>query len=153
MKLIYNDFIPFKGFKAINLFGLVFVRNGSSPFTQTDKNHEGTHTLQLLEVVGAALVLWLTLNAIFSISAWWLVGVVFSYYILYLLLWVAKGFSYRKNPFEQEAYAHERETRVQKEAAAIRLVPVCLRIMVSGCFSRAYLSEYSVHYYSTGRLR
>lgn len=115
MKLIYNDFIPFEGFKAINLFGLVFVRNGSSPFTQTDENHEGTHTLQLLEVVGAALVLWLMLNAIFSISAWWLVGVAFSYYILYLLLWVTKGFNYRKNPFEQEAYAHELETGYRKK--------------------------------------
>ena len=26
MKLIYNKFIPFKGFRAINLFGVCFVR-------------------------------------------------------------------------------------------------------------------------------
>ena len=26
MKVIYNNIIPFKGYKAINLFGLVFVR-------------------------------------------------------------------------------------------------------------------------------
>lgn len=26
MKIIYNKFIPFKGFVAINLFGILFVR-------------------------------------------------------------------------------------------------------------------------------
>ena len=30
MKLIYNNIIPFKGFKAINLFGLCFVRKGNA---------------------------------------------------------------------------------------------------------------------------
>lgn len=29
MKVIYNNIIPFKGYKAINLFGLVFVRKGA----------------------------------------------------------------------------------------------------------------------------
>ena len=27
MKIIYNNTIPFKGFKAMNLFGVLFVRN------------------------------------------------------------------------------------------------------------------------------
>lgn len=26
MKIIYNDIIPFQGFKAINLFGILFAR-------------------------------------------------------------------------------------------------------------------------------
>lgn len=26
MKIIYNTFIPFKGFAAINLFGIIFAR-------------------------------------------------------------------------------------------------------------------------------
>jgi hypothetical protein len=29
MKVIYNNIIPFKGYKAINLLGLVFVRKGA----------------------------------------------------------------------------------------------------------------------------
>ena len=29
MKVIYNKFIPFKGYKAMNLFGIVFVRKGA----------------------------------------------------------------------------------------------------------------------------
>lgn len=35
MKVIYNNIIPFKGYKAINLFGLVFVRKGAK-FTEVD---------------------------------------------------------------------------------------------------------------------
>ena len=29
MKIIHNKFIPFKGYKAINLFGIVFVRDNT----------------------------------------------------------------------------------------------------------------------------
>jgi hypothetical protein len=38
MKVIYNNLIPFKGYKAINIFGLVFVRKGAK-FTEVDYNH------------------------------------------------------------------------------------------------------------------
>lgn len=38
MKLIYNNIIPFKGFKAINLFGLCFVRKGMK-MSEKDINH------------------------------------------------------------------------------------------------------------------
>ena len=37
MKVIYNNIIPFKGYKAINLLGLVFVRKGAK-FTEVDYN-------------------------------------------------------------------------------------------------------------------
>lgn len=43
MKVIYNNIIPFKGYKAINLFGLVFVRKGAK-FTEVDYNHEHIHS-------------------------------------------------------------------------------------------------------------
>lgn len=33
MKVIYNNLIPFKGYKAINIFGLVFVRK-EAKFTE-----------------------------------------------------------------------------------------------------------------------
>lgn len=36
MKVIYNNLIPFKGYKAINIFGLVFVRKGAK-FTEVSK--------------------------------------------------------------------------------------------------------------------
>ena len=39
MKIIYNNIIPFKGFKAINLFGIIFVRKGCK-MNNIDINHE-----------------------------------------------------------------------------------------------------------------
>jgi len=43
MKIINNSFIPVKGYKAINLFGVLFVRNNSK-LSSTDINHEEIHT-------------------------------------------------------------------------------------------------------------
>jgi len=41
--VIYNKIIPFKGYKAINLFEFIFVRKGST-FTEKDLNHEKIHS-------------------------------------------------------------------------------------------------------------
>lgn len=43
MKIIRNRFIPFKGFKAINLFGVLFVRKEAA-LTRAVINHEEIHT-------------------------------------------------------------------------------------------------------------
>lgn len=40
MKIIYNNIIPFKGFKAINICGIVFVRKDVPRMTWIDYNHE-----------------------------------------------------------------------------------------------------------------
>lgn len=91
MKIIYNRFIPFKGFLAINLFGVFFVRqekNAPKPkLSETDINHESIHTEQIKEL-----------------------GYIF-FYILYLLEWIVKLFipyynsnAYRNISFEREAY-------------------------------------------------
>lgn len=39
MKIIYNKWIPFKGFCAINLFGVIFARKGCKVTPRTI-NHE-----------------------------------------------------------------------------------------------------------------
>ena len=48
MKIIFNKYIPFKGFLAINLFGVLFVRkreNGLNPvLSKSTINHEKIHT-------------------------------------------------------------------------------------------------------------
>jgi len=41
--VIYNNIIPFKGYKAINLFGFIFARKGCN-LTDVDINHEKIHT-------------------------------------------------------------------------------------------------------------
>lgn len=46
MKIIYNDFIPFNGYKAITVFNLIFVRNGHK-IDEIDINHESIHFEQI----------------------------------------------------------------------------------------------------------
>lgn len=90
MKVIYNNIIPFKGFKAINLFGVLFVRKGAS-ITDVDINHESIHTAQIKEL--------------------WYV----FFYLWYVAEWVKNLFkykdshtAYREIKFEREAYINER---------------------------------------------
>ena len=65
MKIIYNNLIPFKGFIAINLFGVLFVRNEyknrfeSEGFsTTTTLNHESIHTEQIKELGYIFFYIW-----------------------------------------------------------------------------------------------
>lgn len=78
MKIIYNDIIPFKGYKAINLFGIVFARKSARPLSDKNKNHEAIHTAQMRELLYV------------------------PFYIVYLLDWVFHGFKYRRITFEQK---------------------------------------------------
>lgn len=50
MKVIYNRYIPLRGFKSVNLFGILFVRTGCV-MTSTDCNHEAIHTAQMKELL------------------------------------------------------------------------------------------------------
>jgi hypothetical protein len=57
MKIIYNNIIPFPGFKAINLFGILFVRNGAYIDKYT-LNHEEIHTYQMKELLYIFFYIW-----------------------------------------------------------------------------------------------
>lgn len=87
MKIIYNKLIPFEGFLAINLFGVMFVRGTWRDINARIINHEKIHSAQMREL-------------------WYL-----PFYILYLLEWLVrlfgKGNAYRNVSFEREAYANE----------------------------------------------
>lgn len=91
MRIIRNNLIPFPGFKAINLFGVLFVR-GNASLTDADLNHERIHTAQMRELLFA------------------------GFYICYLaewLKWLCRGKSsieaYRAISFEEEAYSHQND--------------------------------------------
>ena len=59
MKIIYNNIIPFKGFAAINLFGILFVRNDcKSQVSDRMINHESIHTAQMKEMLWIFFYLW-----------------------------------------------------------------------------------------------
>lgn len=89
MKIIYNSLIPFPGFKAINIFGIMFVRNECrNRISDYTINHETIHTEQMKEL-----------------------GYI-PFYIIYLIEWFirlfCKGNAYRNISFEQEAYDNEK---------------------------------------------
>lgn len=91
MKVIYNKVIPINGYKCVNLFGVLFVREGCT-MTATDYNHEAIHTTQMKELLYV------------------------PFYLLYVLEWLwylirlhDTRAAYRAISFEREAYAHEGE--------------------------------------------
>ncbi len=88
MKIIYNNIIPFKAFAAINLFGLLFVRN-QIVLTKEIINHEQIHTAQMKELLYV------------------------FFYIAYFLEWILKlikygSKSYYHISFEREAYLNDK---------------------------------------------
>lgn len=101
MKVILNKYIPFKGFLAINLFGVVFIRRSKEwwarhkddDYMKIVLNHERIHTIQ----ANRYRTKWLT------------------FYTVYLYHWVINLFKYRFNntiaynciPFEIEAMENE----------------------------------------------
>lgn len=98
MKIIYNNIIPFKGFAAINLFGLILARKEYGAVSQRTITHESIHTAQMRELgyIGFYIIyllewLWHVLAAMAAdgiLSKWWLKA-------------------YKNISFEQEAYLFE----------------------------------------------
>lgn len=94
MKVIFNKFIPFKGFSAINLFGVIFVREEyksiqGTPGYNRMLNHEAIHTAQMREMLYV------------------------FFYIVYFLEWLFRliappyDTAYKDISFEKEAKANE----------------------------------------------
>lgn len=84
MKIIYNNIIPFKGFSAINIGGIVFARKEFYPLTKTTILHESIHTEQIKEL--------------------FFIGFYICYFIEWIVRLFMKGNSYRNISFEKEAY-------------------------------------------------
>lgn len=91
MKIIYNKWLPPKRFKAINLFGLIFVRYGVV-LTDWAKRHESIHTAQMREMFYIFFYLWYGVE--------WLVR---------LAQYRNAMTAYYSISFEREAYANDRK--------------------------------------------
>lgn len=87
MKIIRNNIIPFKGFAAVNLFGILFVRK-DTVLTPVMMNHEHIHTAQMKETAYVFFYLW--------------------YIIEWLVRLTMKGNAYRNISFEREAYSNQK---------------------------------------------
>lgn len=86
MRIIYNNVLPFKGFKAINLFGVLFVRKGCV-MSDVSLNHEKIHTAQMREMLYVFFYLW--------------------YVVEWVVRLFGKGNAYRNISFEREAYDNQ----------------------------------------------
>ena len=108
-----NKYIPWQGFKAIFLFGILFVK-GDANIDEVTMNHESIHSKQYVET--GLLSLLLLLPLVFNGLWWlWLLLSVFAFYLIYVLEWFVKILIYKfdtkkayKNlSFEREAYANQ----------------------------------------------
>lgn len=90
MIIIHNNLIPFKGFHAMNLCGLLFVR-GKDVLSERTLLHERIHTRQWLEMLVIGFLLWYLIE--------WLIR---------LITTRDMRRAYRTISFEQEAYNNER---------------------------------------------
>ena len=91
MKIIRNNIIPFKGFKAINLFGILFVRKNAK-IDNITLNHEAIHTAQMKELLYIFFYLFYVID--------WLIG---------LVAHLDFRRAYRDICFEKEAYENEKD--------------------------------------------
>ena len=82
MKIIRNSIFPFPGFKAVNLFGFLFVRS-KAKISDIDINHEAIHTAQMKELL------------------------YIPFYIIYGIEAIFK--KYKNISFEKEAYANQED--------------------------------------------
>ena len=87
VKIVRTSILPFHGFSAINLLGVLFVHHGVY-LSNEMMNHERIHTAQQREMLYV------------------------FFYIAYVLEWLVRqpmrGNAYRNLTFEREAYANQR---------------------------------------------
>lgn len=92
MKIVYNKFIPFKGFIAVNLFGVMFVREEYRDMLRhRTVNHEMIHTAQMKELFYIGFYIWYLVE-----------------YLIWLLRYLDTHKAYRSISFEREAYRNEK---------------------------------------------
>lgn len=94
MKIVRTSILPFHGFSAINLLGILFVHHGVYLSNELI-NHERIHTAQQRELLYV------------------------FFYIIYIIEWLVRltmrGNAYRNISFEREAYANQRNLDYLKE--------------------------------------
>lgn len=102
MKIIRNKYIPFKGFRAINLFGILFVR-GNAVIDDKTIRHEMIHTKQMREMLYIFFYLWYGIEYVYRVF----------WYAWKVNKKKAKS-AYHAISFEREAYANDRNTEYLK---------------------------------------
>ena len=89
MKIIINNILPPKGFKCINLFGILFCRR---QLNKIDINHETIHTKQMQELLYIFFYLWYIIE-----------------YLIRLIIYKNTKLAYKNISFEREAYQNQND--------------------------------------------
>ena len=90
MKIIRNNYIPFRGFKAFNFAGIILFVRGDAKLSEEDMNHELIHSAQWRELWYVGFVLWYCIE-----------------WVIRLFEYVEGKVAYRNISFEREAYANQ----------------------------------------------
>lgn len=96
MKIKESSIVPFGGYLAVNLFGVLFVKKGNLDKVKPDViNHEAIHSAQMKEMLWIPFYLW--------------------YGIEWFIRLFQHGDEYRSISFEREAYDNEDNQDYLKE--------------------------------------
>lgn len=90
LKIIYSKYLPVQGFRAINLFGIVFARSDQPELDRQIIHHERIHSRQMIELLVIGFYLW--------------------YILEWIIRWIAykdKREAYRNIGFEREAFDND----------------------------------------------
>lgn len=87
MRIVINNILPPKGFKCINLFGILFCRK---QLNEIDINHEYIHTKQGIELLWIGFYLWYVIE-----------------YLIRLIIYKDTWMAYKTISFEREAYYNQ----------------------------------------------
>lgn len=90
MKIIRNNIIPFPGYKAINIFGVLFIRKNAN-IKPEDINHEKIHTAQMKEMLYFGFYLWYFIE--------WI--------LCFLVSCFSNNYAYHDISFEEEAHNND----------------------------------------------
>jgi len=90
LKIIYSKYLPVKGFRAINLFGVVFARKEQGELSRQIINHELIHTRQMLELMFIGFYVW-------YVTEW----------IIKWIIYKNRFMAYRNIGFEREAFEND----------------------------------------------
>lgn len=115
--IIYNNFIPLKGYTALTIWPLVFARKSEKPLKRNVENHERIHLRQQLEVMLLSAAVLAVVICLAGCSWWWMLAVLVAYYAGYGIDYAVHYFAYgspneayRNISCEQEAYLNEQDT-------------------------------------------
>ena len=113
MVKVYNSIIPLKGFVALTMWPLLFIRKAAAwRFDKVDENHENIHGAQQKEmlIVGAILAVILAVCG----CGWWSLFALPLFLYWYGVEWLIKycyyrdtDKAYKNGALEREAYANQ----------------------------------------------